>query len=177
MIVILLIAIALALKSVYEIARKLFFLFPKNSFSDVDSEKKKEKLWMMLGVIGFICLISLCISPFLDPRPTREKVQYETLKTDLIEAVDIEGNYTFESETDGEMTYSSAVLKRTGENIYKLLITTKGDPVIFDLTYNAETMCLSSDDLGVGNIHHDKTLDIIQIKFQFNSYTKWVLSK
>ena len=175
--VIILIAIAIALKSTYENGRALFLLSKRGFFLDKDAEEKKVRLWMMLGVIGVICLISLCVSPFMDPRPKREKVQYENLKTDLIEAVDIEGNYTFESETDGKVVYSSAMLKRTGENTYRLLITTESDPIIFNLTYDTDNMCLLSDELSVGNIHHDKTLDIIQIKFQFNPYTKWVLSK
>ena len=69
------------------------------------------------------------------------------------------------------------MLKKTGDNTYKLLVTTKSDPVIFDLTYDTENMCLRGDDLNTGTVHYDKTLNTTKIIFKFNEYTTWTLSK
>ena len=171
------IAIAIALKSVCQSMYKILALWSNGYFSSGNTEGKQMNMGIQFTVIGVICLISLCISPFLDPRPKREEVDYKAVKTEITEVVNIEGNYTFESETDGKSTYSSAMLKKTGDNTYKLLVTTKSDPVIFDLTYDTENMCLRGDDLNTGTVHYDKTLNTTKIIFKFNEYTTWTLSK
>ena len=171
------IAIAIALKSVCQSMYKLLALWSNGYFSSGNTEGKQMNMGIQFTVIGVICLISLCISPFLDPRPKREEVDYKAVKTEITEVVNIEGNYTFESETDGKSTYSSAMLKKTGDKTYKLLVTTKSDPVIFDLTYDTENMCLRGDDLNTGTVHYDKTLNTTKIIFKFNEYTTWTLSK
>ena len=171
------IAIAIALKSFCQNMYKLLALWTNGYFSSGDAEGKQINLGIQFAVIAGICLLSLCISPFLDPRPKREEVDYKSVKTEITEVVNIEGNYTFESETDGKSTYSSAMLKKTGDNTYRLLITTKSDPVIFDLIYDTENMCLRCNDLNTGTVHYDKTLNTTKIKFKFNEYTTWTLSK
>ena len=171
------IAIAIALKSVCQSGYKLLCLWVNGYFSSGDAEGKKTNMGIQFAVIGGICLLSLCISPFLDPRPKREEVDYKAVKTEITEVVNIEGNYTFESETDGKTTYSSASVKKIGDNTYRLLVTTKSDPVIFVLTYDTENMCLTCDELNTGTVHYDKTLNTTKIKFKFNEYTTWTLSK
>jgi hypothetical protein len=171
------IAIAIALKSVCQSGYKLLCLWVNGYFSSGDAEGKKTNMGIQFAVIGGICLLSLCISPFLDPRPKREDVDYKAVKTEITEVVNIEGNYTFESETDGKTTYSSASVKKIGDNTYRLLVTTKSDPVIFVLTYDTENMCLKCDELNTGTVHYDKTLNTTKIKFKFNEYTTWTLSK
>lgn len=137
----------------------------------------RGKLLLNMGVIFILSLIVLIVVPAMDPRPERRVVDYEGIKTEVIEPVILEGNYTIESSTADNSRYGSAILKKITDREYRLFVMQDERQRVFSVFYDSENMMFSSDELGFGIVHYNKILETIKVEFNINTHTKWILSK
>lgn len=143
---------------------------------------KNERLYSKISIIGFIILVigitgfSFILAYIFNPLPDKKEIDFSQTTSIVINPTILEGKYTIEKRFNDKSSYGSAVIKKENENTYRLLVTGKSDPQIFILILDEKNLCFTSEDLGIGQIHHDRELNTTKITFNNNNLL-WELSK
>ena len=141
---------------------------------------QNERLHSKIIVLTFflisiiVVILGLTIAHIFNPFPDKKEIDFSQTTSTVIDPAIIEGKYTIEKRFNDKSSYGSAVIKRDNKNTYHLLVTGKSDPQIFILVLDEKNLCLTSEDLGIGQIHYDRELNTIKITF---NNLLWELSK